>query len=152
MDNNKISIEEFLNIAGVKEKTIIKNKDKIPGLTYVDGKFDIIKGTRYPCDLHRYKMRNSEEKRYVLLKTISEYKYICAQDLRVYEEQFEAFLEEFLAADLIQKNHLGNDFGANGYDCTGKGDEVIMQRKSIAIRKILEFITVAIEAGKLVKK
>ena len=45
MDKEKITIEIFLKIASVKESTIKKNRDKIPGLTYTNGTYDILKGT-----------------------------------------------------------------------------------------------------------
>ena len=57
--NEHITIEEFVNIAGVKESTIKKRKNSIPGLKYENDKFIILSGTRYPCDLHRYKLKNS---------------------------------------------------------------------------------------------
>ena len=48
VEKNKVSIEEFIKIANVKKETIKKNRNKIPGLTYENGEFDIVKGTRYP--------------------------------------------------------------------------------------------------------
>ena len=48
MEGNKVSIGEFLNIAGVKLNTVKKNAEKIPGLKYENGDFDILSGTRYP--------------------------------------------------------------------------------------------------------
>ena len=50
MEGNKVSIGEFLNIAGVKLNTVKKNAEKIPGLKYENGDFDILSGTRYPGD------------------------------------------------------------------------------------------------------
>ena len=118
--NEHITIEEFVNIAGVKESTIKKRKNSIPGLKYENDKFIILSGTRYPCDLHRYKLKNSADRRYALLKMISEYKYISHNELRIYPEQFVELLRELLAAGLIKENHLSNHFGANAYDCTEK--------------------------------
>ena len=136
MNNSKISIEEFLEIAHVKENTVRKNATKIPGLTYENGVFDILKGTRYPGDFHRYKMKNSAERRYVLLKAISEYKYIDHLKLRVYREQFVALLQELLDAELIVENHLYNSYGANAYDCSIKGDKLIERKQKEAIEEI----------------
>ena len=61
VEKNKVSIEEFIKIANVKKETIKKNRNKIPGLTYENGEFDIVKGTRYPGDYQRYKLKNSAD-------------------------------------------------------------------------------------------
>lgn len=141
MDKTRVSIEDFLQIAGVKISTVKKNKDKIPGLTYANGKFDIIKGTRYPIDIHRYKMENSADRRYLLLLAISQYKYIDHLKLRVYPEQFDNMLKELLDGDLIALNHLYNQYGANAYDCTSKGDEIIKMKKEEAIKCITDVVS-----------
>lgn len=144
MDENKISIDEFLNIAGVKLSTVKRNSGKIPGLKYENGEFNILKGTRYPGDFHRYKLTNSAERRYVLLKAISEYKYIDCSVLRIYQEQFVTLLEELLAAGLISENGLPNHYGANAYDCTKAGDEVLeLAKKSESVNKITEMVSSA---------
>ncbi len=148
MDIDKISIEEFITIANVKEATIKRNRHKIPGLTYEKGKFDILKGTRYPGDYHRYKLRNSADRRYVLLKAISEYKYIDYLMLKVYHEQFKSLLRELLEAGLIKENHLYNNYGANAYDCTSKGDEVLTQKKERAVTEITKMVVAA--AGQVI--
>ena len=108
VEKNKVSIEEFIKIANVKKETIKKNRNKIPGLTYENGEFDIVKGMRYPGDYHRYKLKNSADRRYLLLKAISEYKYIDHIPLQVYPEQFKELLKELLDAKLIKENHLYN--------------------------------------------
>ena len=63
-----ISIEEFLNIANVKESSIKKNRDKIPGLTYEQEEYYIIDGTRYPYNIRRSKLVNDDDRLYSLLK------------------------------------------------------------------------------------
>ena len=143
-----ISIEEFARIAGVKESTIRKNKNKIPGLSYDKGTYNIIDGTRYPCDLHRYKIKDSSDRRYLLLKAISEYKYISHLDLGLYHPQFVEMLRELLDAGLIQPNNMENYYGANFYDCTREGDELLRQQKNSAINEISNLIATA--AGKFV--
>ena len=143
-----ISIDEFVRIAGVKESTIRKNKDKIPGLSYNKGTYSIIDGTRYPCDLHRYKISNSADKRYLLLKAISEYKYISHLDLGLYHQQFVEMIRELLDAGLIRPNNMANRYGANFYDCTREGDELLRQQKNSAINEISNLIIAA--AGKFV--
>jgi hypothetical protein len=144
MEGNKVSIGEFLNIAGVKLNTVKKNAEKIPGLKYENGDFDILSGTRYPGDFQRYKLENSADRRYVLLKAISEYKYIDSTKLKVYPEQFKSFLKELLDAGLISENGLSNHYGANAYDCTKLGDDVLkLGKKSEIIDRITELISSA---------
>lgn len=150
MDETRVSIEDFLQIAQVKLNTVKRNKNKIPGLVYKNGTFDIVKGTRYPIDLHRYKIKNSADRRYLLLLAISQYKYIDHLKLSMYQEQFEALLKELLDGELIKPNHLYNEYGANAYDCTSKGDEVIKLRKEEAVTIITEVITTG--AGHFVGK
>lgn len=144
MNKDKVTIDEFLAIAGVTKKTVIKNSAKIPGLTYENGTFDILKGTRYPGDYHRYRLKNSAEKRYVLLKAISDYKYIDYLKLKVYQEQFVEFLRELLNAGLIKENKLYNNYGANAYDCTTKGDKLLKQTQKEAIEDITKTVSSAI--------
>ena len=143
MEKQYIPFDEFVNIAGVKERTIKKRRGDIPGLTYENNQFLVLRGTRYPCDLHRYKINDSADRRYVLLKTISEYKYISHTDLHVYQEQFIDLLRELLEADLIKENHLSNHFGANAYDCTEKGDLALKQKKSESAKVIADMIASA---------
>ena len=146
--NEHITIEEFANIAGVKESTIKKRKNSIPGLKYENNEFIILSGTRYPCDLHRYKLKNSADRRYTLLKMISEYKYIFHNELRIYHEQFIELLRELLAAGLIKENHLSNHFGANAYDCTEKGEGLLKDKKNETIKQMMGMI--ASTTGKFV--
>ena len=146
--NEHITIEEFVNIAGVKESTIKKRKNSIPGLKYENDKFIILSGTRYPCDLHRDKLKNSDDRRYALLKMISEYKYISHNELRIYPEQFVELLRELLAAGLIKENHLSNHFGANAYDCTEKGDRLLNNKKNEIVKQMINMV--ASTTGKFV--
>ena len=138
MNDKTISIEDIEKIANVKIKTIKKNASKIPGLIIKGDSFEVLKGTRYPGDFHRYKMENSEEKRYVLLKAISEYKYIDHLKLHIYEEEFKDMLHELLDAELIRNNNLYNHYGANAYSCTIEGEKVLKGKKCNVIKKINE--------------
>ena len=115
-----ISMEEFAKKVGVKEETVKKRYQEIPGITKEGNTFTILSGTRYPCDKRRIKPKDSGDRRYLLLRTISDYRYISHEHL---------MLEEFLQAGLIKKNGLCNSFGANAYDCTAKGDAVLKKQK-----------------------
>lgn len=139
----KISIDEFVRISQRKISTIRKNHAHIPGLKFHEGKYDILKGTRYPCDLHRYKIKDSADRRYLLLKAISEYEYIDHVKLKIYHEQFIDLIKELLDAGLIRENHLHNHYGANAYDCTALGDALLKKRKYEAIKEITEIVASA---------
>ena len=67
-----ISFDEFVNNTGRAESTIKKRYKDIPGITKTKDGFKVISGTRYPCDLHRHKFKNSGDRRYALLKAISQ--------------------------------------------------------------------------------
>lgn len=142
MQENNISIEEFLKIAGVKRNTVIKHKDEIPGLLFLNGEFRIIKGTRYPC-FYKDKIRDFSDRRYLLLKAISENKYIDYLKLRVYPDQFQELLRELLDAELIRENNMPNHYGANAYDSTYKGDDLLKMRKEKSIIEIANMVATA---------
>lgn len=132
-----ISMEEFAKKVGVKEETVKKRYQEIPGITKEGNTFTVLSGTRYPCDKRRIKPKNSSDRRYLLLRTISDYRYISHEHLMFEEKQFNDMLTEFLRAGLIKKNGLCNSYGANAYDCTAKGDEILMQKKEEAIKQIV---------------
>ena len=46
-----MTLSEFAHISNKKEKTIRKNKAKIPGVEEVDGELIFPAGTRYPYNL-----------------------------------------------------------------------------------------------------
>lgn len=135
-----ISFSEFVNITGRAECTIKKRYKKIPGITKTKNGFQIVSGTRYPCDLHRYKFKNSGDRRYALLKAISQYQYVTHEDLRIEHRQFEDMLKELLSAGLIQQNNLFNTYGANAYDCTPAGDKLLQHTDKYAKTELVNLI------------
>lgn len=150
MMDKYISLEEFAYIAGVKESTVKRNRKDIPGVIYEKRKYKVLSGTRYPCDIHRYKITDSADRRYILLKMISEYKYVTHIDIQLYHEQFVEMLRELLSAGLIKANNLHNHFGANAYDCIEKGDALLRTKKVEALKQIAELV--AATAGTFVGK
>ena len=131
-----ISMEEFAKKVGVKEETVKKRYQEIPGITKEGNTFIILSGTRYPCDKRRIKPKDSGDRRYLLLRTISDYRYISHEHLMLEEKQFDDMLAEFLQARLIKKNGLCNSFGANAYDCTAKGDDLLKKQKKEVILEL----------------
>lgn len=135
-----ISFDEFVNNSGVKASTIKRKYKQIPGIMKSDKGFTVISGTRYPCDLHRYSLKNSAEKRFVLLKMISQYKYVTHKDLKIEHRQFQDMLRDLLSAGLIQRNNLCNDYGANAYDCSPLGDDLLQKTDTAAKAELINLI------------
>lgn len=128
-----INMEEFAKKSGVKESTIKKRYKDIPGISKEGSSFTILSGTRYPCDKRRINPKDSGNRRYLLLRTISDYRYISHEHLMLEEKQFNDMLAELLQAGLIKKNGLCNSFGANAFDCTAKGDDLLKKQKNDVI-------------------
>ena len=147
MSQNKtieyISFDEFVNNTGRAESTIKKRYKEIPGITKTKEGFQVVSGTRYPCDLHRHKFKNSGDRRYALLKAISKYQYVTHKDLSIEHTQFEDMLRELLSAGLIRQNNLFNTYGANAYDCTPAGDELIQRTDKEAKSELINLIASA---------
>lgn len=135
-----VTIDEFILIAGVKKETVIKNRNDIPGLSYKKGEFSILSGTRYPA-YYKNKIKTMDDRRFLLLRAINEYKYIDYLKLRLYHEQFIEMLRDLLSAGLIRENNMENKYGANAYDITDLGAEVISNKNSI--KRITELIASA---------
>ena len=140
-----IEFDELVNNSGFKESTIKRNYKRIPGLQKTKNGYRVVSGTRYPYNLGNTKIEDSASKRYVLLKAISNYKYISHKELRVEHHQFETMWIELLSSRLIQRNNLSNTYGANAYDCTPLGDELISHKDKKAKQEL--FKTIAETAG-----
>ncbi len=138
-----MSFDDFVHNSNVKESTVKKRYKQIPGIEKTKKGFKVVSGTRYPCDLHRYGLKNSGEKRYALLKAISQYKYVTHKDLKIEPRQFEDMLRDLLSAGLIRPNNLSNTYGANAYDCTTIGDELISRKDKAAKTELINMIASA---------
>ena len=138
-----IEFKEFVNMTGVKEATIKRRYKQIPGLIKTEKGFRVISGTRYPYNIGNTKLEDSSTKRFTLLKAISKYKYISHRELRLESRQFEDMLRDLLSAGLIQRNNLSNTYGANAYDCTCLGDELINKTGKNAKSELIKTIVSA---------
>lgn len=143
--NQYITLEEFQHNSGMAISTIKKNIAKIPGIEKI-GKdnYRVLRGTRYPANLRRFKSNNFGKKRYQLLKAIYENKYIDEKMLMCDKTQFEDFINELLEAKLINKNKLFNNFGANRYDTTNFGDFTFERIKAEKANKHILIVAEAI--------
>lgn len=142
-DIEYIPFADFVNNTGRAESTIKKRYKAIPGIIKTKEGFRVISGTRYPCDFHRHKFKNSGDRRYALLKAISQYQYVTHKDLRIEQPQFEDMLRELLSAGLIKENNLFNTYGANAYDCTSAGDELIQRTDKEAKKELVDLVASA---------
>ena len=138
-----IDFKDFLNNAGVKESTIKRRYKEIPGVMKTKKGFRVISGTRYPYNIGNAKLDDSASKRFILLKAISKYKYISHKELRIEPPQFENMLRDLLSAGLIERNNLSNTYGANAYDCTPQGEELISQKNKTARESLINTIATA---------
>lgn len=141
-----MTMEEFANIYGVKEKTIIDRHKKkaIPGITLENGGYRVADGTRYPCHKNSISTADRTTRIHSLLKAINKYRYIDAEMLRVEEQSFQLMLEELEENGYIQRNNTGNDYGANGYDCTLRGGEITRMKTAKAIAELAGIFTGAV--------
>lgn len=141
-----IEFDEFVRNTGLRRSTILRNYKKIPGLEKKNGKYIVLSGTRYWfSDLHKYKIDDSYEKRFVLLKAISKFRYIGHEELRVEKNQFDKMLCDLLSAGLIEPNSLSNYYGANAYDVTAKGAALAHKNDKTAKKELIT--TIAEAAG-----
>lgn len=124
-----ITLEEFSKMCGKKETTIIKKYKEIPIIKKEKGEYKVLKGTRYPCYIKRYSIKDDYDKRYAVLSSISKQLYIDEKMLGVYSGTFKNYLKDLLVAGYIRANNNGNTYGANAYDCTAEGAEFIKKRK-----------------------
>ncbi len=138
-----IPFQDFVLNSGVKESTVKRRANDIPGLSKNGSGFTVISGTRYPFNIGNHNIKDSGGKRYTLLKAISLYGYISHRELRIEPAQFQAMLGDLIAAGLIRENGLCNTYGANAYDCTPKGDELIRRTDRSAKLEILNMIAEA---------
>ncbi len=135
-DKEYISLHKFCKIAKKKEATIIKHYKEIPLIIKDKKEYKVLVGTRYPCKIKSYKIIDDMDRRYILLKSISDYKYIDCYMLGVYQNTFCNYLKDFISAGLIKENHNGNLYGANAYDCTELGGKIVKREKQKAKKEI----------------
>lgn len=133
MDKDYIELSQFAKKVKRSESTIKRRCAEMPIIKKENNKFLVLKGTRYPLKIRSYKQITDDfDRRRILLKAISEEKYIDCDMLGVYQEIFENYLRDLLNANLIYKNSLPNFYGANAYNCTDKGATIAKLRKEQA--------------------
>ncbi len=73
----------------------------------------------------------------MLLKAIEENYYIDAEMLGRPEQSFQVMLDELERKGYIQRNNIGNNYGANGYDCTIEGSNYVKGR---TLPEVISFV------------
>lgn len=139
-----ITLKEFSVISKITEKQILKRRKEIPVIIKQDGEYLVLRGARYPMPINRYKIRNDSQRRFILLKAISQTKYVDSKMLGIYQEEFEKMLGDLLQAKLIYENNLGNTYGANAYSCTQTGADLAEKN---SFEKLSKVVNLAAEAG-----
>ena len=143
-----MTLEEFSLMSGISVNQIKKRYREIGGITKDEEGYHIPNGTRYPIRRPTH-IESRNEKVYLVLKAIFLYKYIDAVMLRIPHESFELILEEMKTIGWIQENKTNNPFGANRFDTTLLGGEIIQKKKTEALREIAG--TLSYSAGLFVK-
>ena len=101
---------------GVTLSMVQKGWSKIPGAKAINGEIMIWPGSRYPFNMRGHKLDTAADRIYVLLKAISQFRYISHKELYLYESQFNDILQELFQKGYIELNHLGSNDGANQND------------------------------------
>lgn len=136
-----MTVEELSNICNVKCETIQRNISSIPGYRYEDG--SIPNGSRWKYNIRNSKLRNTNDRRYHLLKATDEYKFIDHNMLRMSRDSFNTMIDELVQYGLLTENGTDNYFGANRYDTTMEYSRIKSDRKKSMIQNIAMFIGTA---------
>lgn len=141
---------ELSRLAGVKEETVIRRLSDIRGWKKVDGDIIFLKGTRYPYEKNRVKLKDTLDKYYAILKATNRNRYIDHNYLNVTEDVFSLMTEELVKMGYLQKNNSNNPYGANSYEMTFLSSKIIKKSKLAIIREMREVISDLATITKLV--
>ena len=101
-----MTVKELSDISGINEKTIIKNYKKIPGMQYLDNKWILPDGSRYPYNLRRNQLKNIEDRVCCLLKATADFKYVDHKMLKMPKEPFDRVLKDLVEYGVLEENDL----------------------------------------------
>jgi hypothetical protein len=140
----RMTANELAQKYGIAELTVKRNWKQIPGGANVNDEISFWPGSRYPFNIGLHKLETYADKNFVLLKAISQYRYISHRELGLEKAQFGAMLDNFLVAGYIAPNNLGNSDGANAYDITKDGsdflDNLIQKKREKRAAEIDRFL------------
>lgn len=132
-----ISLSDFAARNNVSIATAKKRIRPYAKIEKIDGEESVLEGTRYPFSLRGQKYESMPEKQYLLLKAISHYKHIEASMLKLPAEQsFQLLLDSLREHRLIQENGVPGMTGADAYDCTEAGGQLLQKKKPKIVQEI----------------
>lgn len=138
-----MNIEKLAENGNVSTKQVLRRWREIGGVTKKGGDLYIPDGTRYPIRKPQ-KIDTHEEKMYVLLKAIDNERYINEDMLNTSKDSFDTMLRELLDLKWIRYNGSSNEFGANKYDSTLLGSRIAREKRSAALKEIINSISGAL--------
>lgn len=134
-----ISLEDFSKICGISIKQIKKRYQEIPGIIYIDNSFKVLIGTKYPYSMRGIKKQSLDKnnRKYNILKAVSQSKYIDGKMLGLYDYQFSEYVIELCLEGLIKYNEAcPNKYAANSFELTSEGELFLNKIKQ---NKIINF-------------
>lgn len=136
-----MTIKELADISAVSIKTARQKINTIPGIVRTeDGEYEIPEGSRYPYDVHRYKLDSIGKRCAALLDATYRYRFVDHEILKMPRESFETLIQELLGAGLLRRNGSLNRFGANRYDTTLVYEMMSTKKTNNRIKAIADVI------------
>ena len=130
-----MTLEEFVRMTGVKEKTVKSRLYDIPGTKVLaGGHLDIPSGSRYPD--RKRKCDTDEKCCYAILQALNKNHYLEETFVGMTSEVFNRCLKLLEDADWIKRNQSGNEYGTNPYDITCMGIKELQESRESFLRKI----------------
>ena len=132
-----MTVSDLAAVSYVKEKTVIRNANKIPGvITGKNGKVAFPNGSRYPYNLRSNKLDTAGKKRLALLDATYHYMFIDHIMLHMTSASFNTMIAELLQVGYLQENDSGNPYGANRYDTTIRYENIRALSRNAQVKEI----------------
>ena len=132
-----MTVSELAAVSHVKEKTVIRNTNKIAGvLTDDNGIVVFPSGSRYPFNLRGNKLDTAGKRRLALLDATYHYQYIDHDILHMTKESFSTMVNELLRVGYLQENGSDNPYGVNKYDTTMRYEQLRELPRSTQMKRI----------------
>ena len=132
-----MTVSDLAAVSYVKEKTVIRNANKIPGvITGKNGKVAFPNGSRYPYNLRSNKLDTAGKKRLALLDATYHYMFVDHTMLHMTSTSFNTMIAELLQVGYLQENGSGNPYGANRYDTTIRYENIRALSRNAQVKEI----------------
>ena len=134
-----MTISEIAAVSHVKEKTVIRNTNKIAGAFTDDNGIAVFpSGSRYPFNLRGNKLDTAGKRRLALLDATYRYQYVDHKMLLMTKESFSTMVSELLRVGYLQENGSGNPYGVNQYDTTIRYEQIRELPRSTQMKRIAD--------------